>query len=76
MVMLEQQANVFKNYAFQSTERQLIPGSGKIPQLVDSDKWKGMCPTKQVARLRAAAGVLSYLNDFTVSILVLPRWKI
>ncbi|KAF8816939.1 hypothetical protein BYT27DRAFT_6953579 [Phlegmacium glaucopus] len=66
MVMLEQQANVFKNYAFYDTERQLVPGGGASIQLVDETKFKNMCPTKQVARLRAAAGLPSYLNNFSV----------
>ncbi|KAK2461060.1 hypothetical protein APHAL10511_006907 [Amanita phalloides] len=66
MVMLEQQANVFKNYAFFDTERQLVPGNDNTVRLVDPDKWKNMCPTKQVARLRAAAGIPSYLNNFSV----------
>ena len=67
MVMLEQQANVFKNYAFYETERQLVPGGGNTIRLVDPTKWANMCPTKQVARLRAAAGLPSYLNNFNVS---------
>ena len=67
MVMLEQQANVFKNYAFYETERQLVPGNGNTIRLVDPVKWGNMCPTKQVARLRAAAGLPSYLNNFNVS---------
>ncbi|KAF8963452.1 hypothetical protein BDZ97DRAFT_1904916 [Flammula alnicola] len=66
MVMLEQQANVFKNYAFYETERQLVPGGGNTIRLVDPTKWANMCPTKQVARLRAAAGIPSYLNNFNV----------
>ena len=73
MVMLEQQANVFKNYAFQDTERLLVPGGGSSIQLVDPTKWSNMCPTKQVARLRAAAGVPSYLNNFNVSIIDLHK---
>uniref|UniRef100_A0A8H7XM16 GH18 domain-containing protein n=1 Tax=Psilocybe cubensis TaxID=181762 RepID=A0A8H7XM16_PSICU len=64
MVMLEQQANVFKNYAYFATERLLVPGNRNVIQLVDDDKWDKMCPTKQVARLRAAAGLPSYLNSF------------
>ena len=67
MVMLEQQANVFKNYAFYETERQLVPGNGNTIRLADPTKWANMCPTKQVARLRAAAGIPSYLNNFNVS---------
>jgi len=67
MVMLEQQANVFKNYAFYETERQLVPGNGNTIRLVDPTKWANMCPTKQVARLRAAAGLPSYFNNFNVS---------
>uniref|UniRef100_A0A8H7Y0R9 Uncharacterized protein n=1 Tax=Psilocybe cubensis TaxID=181762 RepID=A0A8H7Y0R9_PSICU len=66
MVMLEQQANVFKNYAFYDTERKLVPGNGNTIRLVDPTKWASMCPTKQVARLRAAAGLPSYLNNFSV----------
>lgn len=69
MVMLEQQANVFKNYAMFDTERLLVPGNAGSIQLVDPAKWALMCPTKQVARLRAAAGVASYMNDFTVKLL-------
>lgn len=64
--MLEQQANVFKNYAFFATERLLVPGNRNSIQLVDPVKWATMCPTKQVARLRAAAGLPSYLNSFDV----------
>lgn len=66
MVLLEQQANVFKNYAMFETERQLVPGNDGTIRLVDPDKWKTWCPTKQIARLRAAAGVASYMNDFSV----------
>jgi hypothetical protein len=77
MVVLEQQANLFKNYAFQDAEYQMLPKDmKKAPQLVDPTKWKGMCPTKRVARLRAAAGVMSYLNNYSVSILVFSRCEI
>ena len=67
MVLLEQQANVFKNYAMFETERQLVPGNDGTIRLVDPDKWKTWCPTKQIARLRAAAGVASYMNDYSAS---------
>lgn len=66
MVLLEQQANVFKNYAMFDTERTLVPGNANSIQLVNPTKWTNMCPTKQVARLRAAAGVASYMNNFNV----------
>lgn len=66
MVLLEQQANVFKNYAFFETERTLVPGNAGSRNIIDSAKWSAWCATKQIARLRAAAGVTSYMNDFTV----------
>ncbi|EIN13861.1 hypothetical protein PUNSTDRAFT_140302 [Punctularia strigosozonata HHB-11173 SS5] len=64
MVVLEQQANVFKNTLLYDGERRLNNLPAQV--LMDSTEFSNYCPTKQISKLRAAAGVPSYMNDYTV----------
>jgi hypothetical protein len=62
----EQTVNTKKNLALQDGERRLIPALS--PVSISSDTtFGGYCPQKQVAVLRAAAGVPSFLNDVCLS---------
>lgn len=64
MPILEQEANKAKNLAMQASEKPLIGETA--PQLRDATKFAQKCATSQVALLRSAAGVISYMNDFQV----------
>ncbi|KAI5116231.1 hypothetical protein M0805_001223 [Coniferiporia weirii] len=64
MVALEANANTYKNKAMYDGERQL---NGLPPKnLASTTTFGNYCATKQISRLRAAAAVPSYMNDFTV----------
>ncbi|KAJ7062148.1 glycosyl hydrolases family 18-domain-containing protein [Mycena amicta] len=65
MVVLEQEANVMKNTAIAFKAKSLL-GLGTEP-LRTNDKFNSYCPQKQIAVLRAAAGITSFLNDNVVS---------
>jgi hypothetical protein len=58
----EQTVNTKKNLALQDGERRLIPALNTVSISSDTT-FGGYCPQKQVAVLRAAAGVPSFLND-------------
>ncbi|CAK5268570.1 unnamed protein product [Mycena citricolor] len=65
MVILEQNANVMKHIAFKAKAFQFI---GKTPgSLRGTTSFKKYCPQKQIAVLRAAAGIPSFLNQYEVS---------
>lgn len=64
MVILEQQSNTFKNTLMYDGERQLNNLGAQV--LMDSTEFSSYCAATQVAKLRAAAGVASYMNDYTV----------
>ncbi|KAH9829398.1 uncharacterized protein C8Q71DRAFT_863325 [Rhodofomes roseus] len=62
MPILEQTTNKIKNTVFYDGERQLYTPLKMIP-IQDDTVFRGYCPQKQVAVLRAAAGIPSYLNQ-------------
>ncbi|KAJ7062137.1 hypothetical protein C8F01DRAFT_1368794 [Mycena amicta] len=64
MVVMEQDANVMKNTAVAFRAKALL-GLGTDP-LRTNDRFTGYCPQKQIAVLRAAAGITSFLNDDVV----------
>ncbi|KAF7316287.1 Chitin-binding type-1 domain-containing protein [Mycena indigotica] len=71
MVVLEQDANVMKNTAYFSQAAALI---GKTAQpLRTNDKFTSYCPQKQIAVLRAAAGIPSFLNEYDISQIFLQQ---
>lgn len=58
----EQTINEIKNTVFYDGERQLITS---LPEAAvrDNKTWNGYCAQKQVAVLRAAAGIPPFLNQ-------------
>ncbi|KAH0580582.1 hypothetical protein H2248_002076 [Termitomyces sp. 'cryptogamus'] len=64
MVILEHQSNMYKNKLMYATESQLNK-MVKHP-LIKPDTFSKYCVNTQVSKLRAAAGVASYMNDHTV----------
>lgn len=58
----EQTMNEIKNTLFYDGERQLLTSLPAV-DIRSPTTWKGYCPQKQVAVLRAAAGVPSFLNQ-------------
>ncbi|KAH0580626.1 hypothetical protein H2248_002115 [Termitomyces sp. 'cryptogamus'] len=64
MVILEHQSNVYKNHLMYEGERKL----NQMPEqvMISSAKFSQFCVKTQVSKLRAAAGVVSYMNDYTV----------
>ncbi|KAJ7502451.1 hypothetical protein B0H11DRAFT_1712411, partial [Mycena galericulata] len=65
MAIFEQNANVIKRTALWSMESALI---GLNPSNVRGDTtFTNYCPQKQIAVLRAAAGVPSFLNEYEIS---------
>ncbi|KAG6818290.1 hypothetical protein H0H93_006247, partial [Arthromyces matolae] len=65
MVILEQQSNTFKNTLLYYQEAKLNNLGSQV--LMDGKEFSNYCSTTQVAKLRAAAAVPSYMNDYTVS---------
>lgn len=65
MVVMEQDANVIKRIALFSMEAAL----NHLPPLSvrSDDTFRSYCPQKQIAVLRSAAGVPSFLNQYDVS---------
>ncbi|KAG6836731.1 hypothetical protein H0H93_004394 [Arthromyces matolae] len=64
MVILEQQSNVFKNTLLYYQEAKLNKLGSQV--LMDSTEFSNYCSSTQIAKLRAAAAVPSYMNDYTV----------
>ena len=69
MAILEQTANEIKNTAFYDGERQFIPSLPTAVVRSLTTTWPGYCPQKQVAVIRAAAGIPSFLNQVGLVIL-------
>ncbi|KAJ7467040.1 hypothetical protein FB451DRAFT_1340516 [Mycena latifolia] len=65
MAILEQDANVIKRTAFYSMEAALVKKQGN-PIRADG-KFRSYCPQKQIAVLRSAVGVPSFLNEYEIS---------
>jgi hypothetical protein len=63
-----------KNRAFQYGERLLVPKMNPQPVRAPGT-FSGYCAQKQIAVLRAAAGVPSYLNDVTLRRLLARRTR-
>jgi hypothetical protein len=61
-----QDANVMKRVAFYAMERVLNQLPKAIP-LRSEASFKKYCPKKQIAVLRAAAGIPSFLNEYEIS---------
>ncbi|KAJ7807344.1 hypothetical protein B0H14DRAFT_3091266 [Mycena olivaceomarginata] len=66
MAIYEQDANVMKRVAFYAMERVLNQLPKAIP-LRSEASFKKYCPKKQIAVLRAAAGIPSFLNEYEIS---------
>ncbi|KAJ7062131.1 hypothetical protein C8F01DRAFT_125106 [Mycena amicta] len=65
MVVMEQEANGMKNTAIAFKAKSLL--GLPTDALRTNAKFNGYCPQKQIAVLRAAAGITSFLNDNVVS---------
>ncbi|KAH9910584.1 uncharacterized protein B0H18DRAFT_1129837 [Fomitopsis serialis] len=65
MAVMEQTVNKIKNSAFYDGEQQWDPFL-TAENIVDHDRFLTYCPQKQVAIIRAAAGIPSYLNQYPV----------
>ncbi|KAH9919518.1 uncharacterized protein B0H18DRAFT_1122441 [Fomitopsis serialis] len=65
MVILEQTANEIKNTAFYDGEQRLDPFL-TAKNIRSQQEFADYCPQKQVAVIRAAAGIPSFLNQYPV----------
>ncbi|KAK6987473.1 chitin-binding type-1 domain-containing protein [Favolaschia claudopus] len=66
MAIYEQSANIMKRTAFFDMEHQLNQYSFKASPFRSDKNFKTYCPKKQIAVMRSAAGIPSFLNRFEI----------